>query len=120
MREEQKQVPSVAEWAMIADAILAAPVDRNELLDMASIASRVQTQALVQYGQTPSHDSRNDELLTPAQIRDETGMTLWAIREKMHRHPDQVWRPHPKAVRNLKVRRGIARLWAGGIAGTHP
>lgn len=99
-------------FSLFADALLADPIDRDELLSLAKVASRVEIQALVQYAHMPATDPRDDDLLTPAEVAREFKVKRYSVEEAIRRKLLKVWRPHPQATRGFKVPRGIARAWA--------
>jgi succinyl-CoA synthetase beta subunit len=103
-------------WQEQAEAILKAPASREELLEMVRTAAMVMVQASFQGAlmNVETADSGDDELLTPQQVSEEFGPSLYCVREAIRRNELKPWKPHPKAVRHLRVRRGIARSWAGG------
>lgn len=99
-------------WSEEADRILSSPLDRDELLELAKIASRVQIQALVQYGQAPSCDPRDEELMTAEEVSREKKCSLWSAREWFRRNRDKLWKPHPQATKGLRVKRAVVmKTW---------
>lgn len=103
-----------APFGELADAILANPLDRAELDMLAARALRIHVQAQIQARLWKAEDDPGDEvLLTPEEVSQETGASLYSVREAIRQKRLATWKPHPKAVRNLKIQRKAARVWAG-------
>lgn len=106
-------MPSItAEWSEIADAILA-NATKEELLEIAKVAGRVQLQALVQFSQRPLIDPSDCDLLSPEEIVAESrgAVSLWSVREAMRRGQLPKRPPCPGATRGFKVPRSAVRAW---------
>lgn len=114
LRYNPSMADRATQWSELADAILTAPVDRGELLILAAIASRVVIQAATQAALMGIPDPRDGDYLTPAKFAEARGLTLWSVREALRRKRIKdcdLRRPHPRAVRNVQIRRGAE--WRG-------
>jgi hypothetical protein len=117
MREEQKPLLSILEWAAVGDAIRA-KATRAEMEELTSVASRIRDQTLIQSVLMLQEKPLDDHvLLSPAEIHDETGASLWSIREAIRTGRLKARPPSPGARRNLKVPRGEMRAWVALTSG---
>lgn len=103
-------------WSEQADEILGKPLDREELLEVAVIATRVAQQAIIQATLLLA-DLRaspdDDVLLRPDAIALDYGVSLHSVKRAIRTGELPSRPPYPGAKRNLRVRRGDAREWAG-------
>lgn len=65
-------------WSVWADAILADPIDKEELLDLASVAARVNTHALIQL--CTKKDPPPERFISVKEAVTVSGLSEWTIR----------------------------------------
>lgn len=105
--------PRTLALSTLLDAILASPVDKDELLEVVRVCGRGQLQGLIQHAAWQQERPDDNDLRTAREVSLDTGASLWSVKRAIRTGELPSRPPYPGAKRNLKVRRGDAREWAG-------